>query len=69
MNRIRQMMRVAANGLDLRDCLTLTGLGLLSTGIAVIYWPAALIVSGLLLLGLALGPILLTLAQTKRRGE
>lgn len=35
---------------DANDVLALLGLGLLAGGVAVIYWPAALIVTGVLLL-------------------
>lgn len=50
-------MKGLRGSIDLRDITAVVGLGLLSGGVAVIYWPAALIVSGVILLGIALGGI------------
>lgn len=50
-------MRLAV---DLRDVLAIAGLVLVSAGVAMLSIPAALIVAGAVLLGVALMPSLLT---------
>lgn len=51
-------MSVRIKGLlDLRDYIAAAGLLLVAGGVGVIYWPAALIVSGLALLYLAVGGV------------
>ena len=48
--------------IDLRDCIATGGLAALGTGVGFIYWPAALVVVGIVLLYMAHGGV-------KRRGN
>ncbi len=51
-------MRRLLAGLDVRDVVAVIGLGLIATGLALVYVPAALVVLGVLLFGLAVLPSL-----------